>query len=91
METYILLAVIVFQWLFICWLAIGSRAERKELILEITNFQHATHTTHDYAPTISMPHPETGAEYVFHHVGNGNYAPADHSVMSNNVHEVEGV
>jgi hypothetical protein len=91
METYIFLAVIIFQWLFICWIAIGSRAERKELINEITNHQFQTHTIQpEHADTISLPHPETGAELIFGHVGNGHYAPRESNGMINNVAEVEG-
>lgn len=88
---YIFLFIIVVQWLFLGWYIYGARVERKRLTDDIINMRPATHTLHEYAPEITMPHPDTGALLRFQHSGNGKYVPNGTSNIHNNVADVEGV
>lgn len=90
MTEYLLFAIIVIQWLFICWVGYGARKERSDLMVELMNTRYQTHTLSQYAPEITMPHPDTGAELRFQHLGNGQYGPSVDEYVTNNVAEVEG-
>jgi len=90
MNDYIFLTIIIVQWLFLAWYIYGARVERKRLTDDLINTQHQTHTLHEFAPEITMPHPDTGTLLRFTHHGNGQYGP-DLANPVNNVEEVEGV
>ena len=90
MNEYIALVIIVVQWMFLAWYIYGARVERKRLTDDLINVKHNVQPATDYAPIITMPHPDTGHELTFYHLGNGAYGPPESS-RPNNVEEVEGM